>query len=114
MARIYLSSTYDDLRDHRTAVYQALRALRHDVVAMEDYLAADDRPVDRCLADVASCEIYVGVFALRYGHVPAKGNPERRSVTEQEYRKAGELGLPRLVFLTDDQCSWPLSMVDGM
>ena len=39
MARIYISSTYADLKDHREAVYQALRALRHDVIAMEDLVA---------------------------------------------------------------------------
>jgi hypothetical protein len=46
--------------------------------AMEDYVAADDRPVDRCLADVAACTVYVGIIAWRYGYVPAEGNSEWR------------------------------------
>ena len=45
MARIYISSTYEDLKDYREAAYRALRRLRHDVVAMEDYVAADERPL---------------------------------------------------------------------
>jgi hypothetical protein len=36
MARIYISSTYDDLKGHREQVYRALRELGHDVIAMED------------------------------------------------------------------------------
>ena len=44
MTRIYISSTYDDLFEYREAAYDALKKLRYDVVAMEDYLAADERP----------------------------------------------------------------------
>ena len=66
MATIYLSSTDEDLKDHREAVYDALRRLRHDVRAMEHYVATDQRPVDKCLADVAACDIYVGILAWRY------------------------------------------------
>ena len=56
MPRIYVSSTYEDLADEREAVYHILRKMNFDVVAMEDYVAADERPLDRCLADVASCD----------------------------------------------------------
>jgi Domain of unknown function (DUF4062) len=34
MARIYVSSTYDDLKEHREQIYRALRQLGHDVAAM--------------------------------------------------------------------------------
>src|SRR5260221_14477177 len=44
MAQIYISSTFEDLKDYRDAVYKALRKLRHDVIAMEDYVATDKRP----------------------------------------------------------------------
>ena len=75
MARIYISSTYEDLKDCREAAYRALRRLRHDVVAMEDYVAADERPLDRCLEDVANCDVYIGLIGWRYGFVPAEDNP---------------------------------------
>ena len=57
MARIYLSSSYIDLIDVREKVYRALRKMGHDVIAMEDYVAADQRPLEKCLADVVSCDI---------------------------------------------------------
>ena len=47
MARICVSSTYGDLKDHREHVYRALRQLSHDVIAMEDYVAADRGGWDR-------------------------------------------------------------------
>ena len=107
MAKIYLSSTYADLVDHREAVYDTLRKVRHDVIAMEHYVATDERPADKCLADVASCDLYVGLIAWRYGYVPAKDNPENRSVTEMEFRKAGELKIPRLMFLAHRDAEFP-------
>ena len=75
MAKIYLSSTYADLVDHRKAVYDILRKVGHDVIAMEDYVATDERPAAKCLADVASSDVYVGLIAWRYGYVPTEDNP---------------------------------------
>jgi Domain of unknown function (DUF4062) len=63
MARIYVSATYSDLKEHREKVYRVLRQLGHDAVAMEDYVATDQRPLVRCLADVEACDLYVGIFA---------------------------------------------------
>lgn len=112
MARIYVSSTYRDLREHREAVYQALRRVGHDVVAMEDYVAADQRPVERCLADVAESDIYLGILAWCYGYVPEQHNPGGRSITELEYREARRRGIPCLLFLLDENAPWPPNLVD--
>ena len=109
--RVYLSSTYEDLRAYREAVSAALRKSGLDVAQMEDYTAADERPLDLCLRDVGQSEIYVGLFAWRYGYVPPadQGNPERRSITELEYRQAERSGLRKLVFFAhqDTLGSWP-------
>ncbi len=40
MASIYLSSTYSDLQEYRETVYRALRQMRYDVIAMEDWTHA--------------------------------------------------------------------------
>jgi tetratricopeptide (TPR) repeat protein len=109
MTRIYVSSTYSDLVEHRQQVYDILRKMRYDVVAMEDYVATDQRPLDKCLADVASCDVYVGIFAWRYGYVPPG---QERSITELEYRQAGQSGLARLIFLLDEDAPWPRSQME--
>ena len=41
MARIYISSTYEDLVAYREALYKTLRQMGHDAIAMEDYVASD-------------------------------------------------------------------------
>jgi hypothetical protein len=63
MARIYISSTYEDLKKEREAAAQAVRRLGHQSVYMEDYVASPQFPVDKCLQDVKSCDVYVGIFA---------------------------------------------------
>ncbi len=110
MARIYISSTYQDLAAAREAVYRALRKMRHDVIAMEDYVATDQRPVDKCLADVAECDIYVGIFAWRYGHIP----PEQKcSITELEFREAVRCKKTCLLFLLHEEAPWPRKQMDA-
>jgi hypothetical protein len=110
MTKIYISSTYSDLVEHRQQVYDVLRKLRYDVIAMEDYVATDKRPLDKCLADVVSCDVYVGIFAWRYGYIPPG---QERSITELEYRQAGESGLKRLIFLLDEDAPWPRSKMES-
>ncbi len=111
MTKIYISSTYTDLIEHRQRAYDILRKMRYDVIAMEDYVATDERPLEKCLADVASCDVYVGLFAWRYGYVPLD---QKRSITELEYRQAGESGLARLIFLLDEKASWSPQFIDAM
>jgi HEAT repeat protein len=109
MARVYVSSTYQDLRECREGVRLALQRLRQEDVAMETYVAEPERPVDKCLKDVAACDLYIGVFAWRYGHVPEGSS---RSVTEMEYRTAVQHGKDRLIFLLEEHAPWPWSMIE--
>ncbi|MGK5679756.1 HEAT repeat domain-containing protein [Actinoplanes sp. URMC 104] len=109
MTRAYLSSTYSDLRECREAVRLALERQSVDVLGMEGYVAGDARPLDRCLADVARCDLYIGVFAWRYGFIPPG---QTRSITELEYREAERLGIPRLIFLVAEEAPWPRSLMD--
>ena len=109
MAHIYLSSSYIDLKDAREKVYRALRKMRHDVIAMEDYVAMDQRPLDKCLVDVANCDIYVGIFAWRYGYIP---DGREKSITELEFRQAVLSGKPCLLFLLQEDAPWPRNMID--
>jgi len=107
MAKIYVSATYADLKDYRAAVYAILRKLGHDVKSMENYVATDVYPLHKCLADVAACDLYIGLVGWRYGYIPDRDNPENKSITELEYRRAGVAKLPRLMFLADKSAPWP-------
>ena len=109
MAKIYISSTYEDLKEYRESVYKTLRQMKYDVVAMEDYLASDERPLDKCLNDVSCCEIYIGIFALRYGYIPPDKN---MSITELEYRKAKEDNKKIFIFILDKKAKWDQEFID--
>ncbi len=86
--------------------------MHHHVIAMEDYVATDQRPLDKCLDDVAACDLYIGIFAWRYGFIPTENNPEQKSITELEYRKAIETGKPTLIFLLNENAQWPMPSAD--
>src|SRR5262249_45848223 len=109
MTTIYLSSTYEDLKQYRSVVFDALRKSGHRVIAMEDYVAADQQPVDKCLKDVSDANLYIGVFAFRYGYVPPEthGNPDRLSIAELEFRAAESLKKPCLTFIVNESKAWP-------
>ena len=116
MTTIFLSSTFEDLKDFRQAVLEGLRQSEYDVVNMENYVAGAQRPVEKCLKDVAKAGLYIGLFAFRYGYVPPAQhqNPRGLSMTELEYRKAQELKIPCLVFLAkEDYSGLSLKLVDA-
>src|SRR5262245_44052978 len=108
--RIYLSSTYEDLKAYRAAVFAGLAKAGLDVARMEDYTAADERPVEYCLRDVGQSDIYVGLFAWRYGYPPPAehGNPDGRSITELEYLHAQASKLRKFLFFAhpDTRARW--------
>jgi len=112
MAKIYVSSTYQDLQEHRAQVEKLIRRMGHIDVAMEYYVAEDTRPVKKCLDDVADCDVYVGIYAWRYGWQPAGDNPDKLSVTEMEFRQAEKMGKPCFIFLLSDDAPWPRKQMD--
>ena len=110
---VYVSSTFIDLEGHRAALKTALEKARYDVECMEKYTAFDERPLDRCLADVAATDVYVLLIAHRYGYRPLENNPQRRSITQLEYEEASRHNKPRLVFTVDRKQPWLPEWIDG-
>ena len=76
---------------------------------MESYGADGRRPIERCLADVESCEVYVGIVAWRYGSCPPV---KPKSFTHLEYEKAVSLGKHILLFHLDESAAWPIAYAD--
>jgi hypothetical protein len=113
MKKVYVSATYNDLKDHREAVTRALQRMGYDVRCMENYVATDERVDARCKADVAECDFYIGIVAQRYGWMPKGGD---QSITEMEYWQArGQPGRTRcLVFLLDEDAPWSQRWIDAL
>jgi hypothetical protein len=85
-----VSSTWLDLQPQRQAVEQTPARMRSTrFVGMEYFGARDESTRDASLAEVDRSDIYLGVIGHRYGS----------GITEAEYRRAVERGLPCLIYL---------------
>ncbi|HWT03318.1 MAG TPA: DUF4062 domain-containing protein [Pyrinomonadaceae bacterium] len=102
---VMVSSTALDLPAHREEVLDA--CLRQSTIPkMQEHLpasssdAASGAEAIRVSLDmVDEADIYLGVFAHRYGYVPVGHDI---SITEMEYDRAVERGKTRLIFLMHD------------
>jgi hypothetical protein len=107
--RIFISSTFEDLREYREATFAAIRSLGH---AAEDMLtwSADERtPLTVSLDRVRHSDVVVLLVAHRYG-TPPPG--KRISITEAEYRAARDAGVPVLAFFLDESVPWPPAFIE--
>jgi tetratricopeptide (TPR) repeat protein len=90
-----ISSTAKDLPEHRKQLLEA--CLRADTVPllMETLPADPADAVAVSLRMVDEADVYLGVFAYRYGYVPPG---HEVSITELEYLRAVERKIPCLIF----------------
>jgi tetratricopeptide (TPR) repeat protein len=96
---VILSSTIRDLAEHRKEVLDACLRQGMFPKMMEHLPASDAEAISASLRLVDEADIYLGVFAHRYGYLPKENNPQQISVTEMEYNHAVERKIPRLIFV---------------
>lgn len=107
--KVYISSTYRDLADYRARVINFFLSGKmpdsFSLISMEGYVADDIQPSDKCVEDVAKCDIYILIVAKRYGFIPpdTTKNPGRFSITEMEYETAVSHNKIILTFLADEK-----------
>jgi tetratricopeptide (TPR) repeat protein len=101
--KVFLSSTYIDLIEHRKAAHDALEQLGLHVIGMESFGARPEDSTTACLKEVKECELFVGIYAHRYGYIPKDSDV---SITEQEFDYAKKLGKPIFGFIVDDEFIW--------
>ena len=101
--KAFVSSTYEDLKDHRAHVIDALRRAGVFVDPMENWTAASDEPKKFSQERLAGCHFCVLLVAFRRGYVPAN---ETRSITQLEYDAAIAQGMDVLVYLLDENTRW--------
>jgi hypothetical protein len=100
----FVSSTYQDIKDHRAHVIRALRKSGIFVDPMEDWTAESDEPRVFSSDRVKHCDFCVLLVAFRRGFIPEN---EVRSITQLEYQAAIDEGMDVLVYLLDNTASWP-------
>jgi tetratricopeptide (TPR) repeat protein len=97
--KVMVSSTARDLPEHRKQVIEACQRVGMFPLAMEHLPADPEDAAKVSVRMVEDAEVYIGIFAYRYGYVP-KGSAI--SVTEMEYDRAVERGIPCLIFFIHD------------
>ena len=110
MMKTFLSSTYVDLIEYRRAAKDALERLGAQVGRMEVFGARPEEPLEACLAEIEACDLFIGIYAYRYGHIPVDSEI---SITEAELRHAEEHSKPIFCFLVDEGYPWLPKMIEG-
>lgn len=97
---VMVSSTARDLPRYREQVNDACLRASMFPKMMEQLPALDADAIAASLAMVDEADVYIGLFAHRYGYIP---EGHTKSITEMEYERAVERGIPRLIFLMSDE-----------
>jgi len=101
--KIFISSTYVDLKDYRQKAIQIVNRYKCVSLAMEFFMAQPDEPTRVCKKEIKECDILLGIYAHRYGFIP-KG--QDKSITHQEYELAKKLNKPCLCFIVEKDHPW--------
>jgi len=101
--RVFVSSTYIDLIDYRKAAEKAINDQKQKYEGMEYMGAMNEEPTEACLDLVEQCDLFIGIYAWRYGYIPDGSDI---SITEQEYLNAQKLGIPCLCYFVDEDFPW--------
>jgi hypothetical protein len=104
-----ISSTSVDLPEHRPEVRDACLREGYFPDMMESLPARDADAIRVSLEMVDRADVYIGIYAWRYGHKP-EGHDI--SITEMEFNRAVERGIPILVFVIHKEHPLTIEMVE--
>lgn len=108
--KVFISSTFEDLKEYRQAVRSAVLRLGHHPIGMEDFGSRPSAWDQAALDAVNACHVFVGIYARRYGSIP---QGDDLSITEQEFDRAHALGIPRFCYHLDSKYTWPEKYIDA-
>lgn len=75
---------------------------------MEQFGARPNPPLEESLAEVDKSDVFVGIYAYRYGTTV-----DGVSITEHEYNHAVKAKKPVLAFIVDDTADWDEDLKEG-
>ena len=105
--RVFVSSTSEDLTDHRAVARNVILDMHWHPVMMEHMGASPKATVTACLDLVETCHLFILIVAFRQGWVPnhKQGGSGEASITALELEHARSKNIPVLALLADDD--WP-------
>jgi hypothetical protein len=101
--KVFVSSTFLDLRRHRKAVDQILGRLTAQFTGMEYFGSRPTSPRRVSLDEISHCDVFVGIYAHRYGSIQ---NGSTTSITEQEFDFAQSRGMDCYCYVVDPNYRW--------
>lgn len=96
--QVFLSSTYNDLKEERQEVISALIKRKCFPIAMEYFPAMNRKSIDYIKDAIKECDFYILIVAGRYG---SSRDDNGVSLTEIEFDYAQELKIPTNIYLYD-------------
>lgn len=102
--QVFVSSTFEDLKEEREKVIETLLIKNCIPVGMEYFPAADDEQMTLIRQLIDECDYYVLILGGRYGSIEPK---TQKSYTQLEYEYATERGIPISAFLIKDKGKLP-------
>lgn len=99
--QIFISSTYEDLKEERKKVQDTILSMYQFPIGMEMFSAADEEQWEIIKETIDSSDYYILIIGHRYGSVIEAGKYAGISYTQKEFRYALEQKIPVLAFLID-------------
>lgn len=100
--QVFISSTFDDLRDERRKVQDTILSMYHFPIGMEMFNADDEEQWKIIKQTIDSSDYYILIIGHRYGTVIESVKYAGISYTEKEYNYAVSKKIPVLAFLIDN------------
>jgi Domain of unknown function (DUF4062) len=102
--QIFISSTYEDLKEEREQVLKTVLRLGHIPIGMEMFNAANQTQWEMIKRRIEESDYYIVIIAHRYGSIEKESG---LSYTEKEYDYAESIGVPTFGFVINRSASWP-------
>lgn len=96
--QVFVSSTYQDLKEARSEVIQAILNLLHFPAGMEMFGSTDQNQWQHIQEVIDNSDYYILIIGERYGSL----NEDNVSYTEAEYDYAASQNIPILSFIRDE------------
>ena len=101
--QIFISSTYEDLKEERSKVVATILKANHFPIGMEMFSADNVEQWEQIKRTIDSSDYYVLIIKKRYGSLTKEGI----SYTEKEFNYATQQKIPVLAFVISEEASIP-------
>src|SRR5215510_6709251 len=98
--QIFLSSTYEDLIEHRLAAMEAILAAGHIPAAMEQFLPGDETAWEKIQSWIDESDAFILILGGRYGSIEPESG---KSYVQMEYEYALKRKKPLFALVIDEK-----------